>query len=220
MTTPNRPASLSNVQPGDQIVRQYGSGRKPVIVKKVWKNGIVEIEGDIAKYNPDGHERGEGYRGSYIRPFKTDETPESIAADEAAESDKRKQDKAAADKARQDRLAAAVERNAENIANMVTVHTPTWNETLNVLDYVDRQGERKTAVFIVTTKTEIDWSCWEERRTYQALEARVAGAGYERMYDMDSEGNTVAGQKYSGFSSWSSITGRTMDEIIAQICDW
>lgn len=216
-TSPNRPSRLSDARPGDQLVRVSGRrhARQVATVKKVWKNGVIEIENDGSTYSPSGYRRGERSTWSsspYLRPFNADETPETIAADtdaahEAAEAESQRRAEESAN-----RKAEALTRNAENISRMITVPTPTWGEVLNILDYIDREGQRKTAVFYVREDKDLDWKTGGYKTV---LSARVAGAGYERRYGNDDQ----IEQRYEGFSSWSTITGDNMADVVAQIVD-
>jgi len=67
------------------VLERCGQPRQVVSIRKVWKNGVVELEtGDGhrgALYNPNGSPRGRWVFGDYrIRPLRDDETAEGVEA--------------------------------------------------------------------------------------------------------------------------------------------
>jgi len=70
---------------GQKVVVEYnGKARRVATIRKVWKNGVVELEGagyHDTLYNPDGTQRGRWTTGNYrIRPLRDNETPEGVEA--------------------------------------------------------------------------------------------------------------------------------------------
>lgn len=133
----------------------------PVRIKKVWKNGVVEIEGrDPAErghrgrtFNKDGYERGKpGWHTASIRPLEDGETAESILANQAATIEQRQQEQDKAEQEKQTAIDAWWKDEGErfwNNALELNTRLDLPNSAVAYFMQWERSGERRAAVVVV-----------------------------------------------------------------------
>lgn len=152
---------LKKAQPGQLVVQRWGSHRRPNIkivpITKVWKSGVIEVEGAGGKtlFAKDGHLRGDdGFTTMCIYPFQKDQTPESVLALHAegeaklkAEQDERLAQRAAF-------LSEVRSANEGYMAKLKLItHTP---QPLYIIKAKNRHGDEIAYTFVIHYSDEQD----------------------------------------------------------------